>query len=261
MVAFAVLVVLLIPTVGDAQNSVPQVPRFVQVNSITVKLGMQAEFEDYLKKIIAAANKLNTNQRLITAQVGMGGSPMMYFVTSSFEKWADADGLEAAPSLLVKAYGDLEGAKILKAGRSTLESLEVDVVELIPDASTNPKTFMPPLAHTLVIRTDIDPALAADYRNYLSMLKAAQEKDPASPTAIRRASAVGPAGVFVTTEPFDKFADRDAWPGTEGLLKKAYGDAAAKMLLDQAARAIKSRVTYVLNYRPDLSRTMTAGTN
>jgi hypothetical protein len=260
-VAVAVLLALLLPRVGVAQNSVPQVPRFVQVNSITVKLGMQAEFEDYMKKIVAAANKLNTNQRLITGQVTMGGSPMMYFVTSSFEKWSDADGLESAPALLVKAYGDLEGAKILKAGRSTLESLEVNVVEQIPDMSTNPKTFMPPLAHTLVIRTDIDPALSADYRNYLGMLKAAQEKDPASPTAIRRVSVVGPAGVYVTTEPFDKFADRDAWPSAEGLLKKAYGDSAAKMLLDQAMRAIRSRVTYVLTYRPDLSRTMMPGTN
>jgi hypothetical protein len=120
---------------------------------------------------------------------------------------------------------------------------------------------MPPLAHTLVIRTDINAGKAAEYRNYLAMLKAAQEKDPASPTAIRRVSVAGPAGVFVTTEPFDKFADRDAWPSTEGLLKKAYGDAGAKMLLDQAMGAIKSRVTYVLNYRPDLSRTTMPGTN
>ncbi len=257
-VAITVVLALLLPRMGAAQS---QVPRFVQVNSITVKLGMQAEFEDYLKKIIAAANKLNTNQRLITAQVAMGGSPTMYFVTSSFEKWGDADALESAPALLVKAYGDVEGARILKAGRATLDSLEVGVVELLPDMSTNPKTFMPPLAHTLVIRTDVNPALASDYRNYLSMLKAAQEKDPASPTAIRRVSVAGPAGVFVTTEPFDKFADRDAWPNTEALLKKAYGDTATRMLLEQALRAVKSRVTYVTNYRPDLSRTMMTGTN
>jgi hypothetical protein len=239
-----------------------QPAEFMQVVTATVDLGMQAEFEDYIKKIAAAAAKVNAAQYLMAYQVVMGGSPGTYFIASPFENWAGADGLAAgAPGILMKAYGDVEGAKILKAGRATIASLDIGVSRLLPNLSTRPMLVMPPKAYLQIIRTEVDIRMQDEYRHYLSMLKAAQEKDSRSPTATRRISVAGPAAVFITTSPFDKFAERDAWPGPAEVLAKAYGEAEARMLQSQSLSAVRNRATYVARFRADLSRLPGAASN
>jgi hypothetical protein len=113
---------------------------------------------------------------------------------------------------------------------------------------------MPPKAYLSIIRTDVEFASQAAYTHYLSMLKAAQEKEPSPPTINRRVSVQGPAAVYITTQGFDRFAERDAWPSVTDLLRKNYGEAHAQVLNSQSAQAIRSRVTYVARFRPDLSR-------
>jgi len=258
---FAALILASLLTVPSLATPQSQVPEFLQVSTVTVKLGMQTEFEDYLKKIIAAASKLNSRQLLVTHQVTMGGSPLTYFVTSPFEKWAGADALESAPAILAKAYGDVEGAKILKVGRGTIETLDVAVYRLLPGMSTNPVPIAQK-AHLNVIRTEVELGMQAEYNQYLAMLKGAQDKDSASPTSIRRVSVAGPAAVYVTTQAFDTFAERDNWPNLADQLKKAYGDAQAQLILNQGTRTAKSRVVVVTTYRADLSKaTTTASSN
>jgi hypothetical protein len=183
-------------------------------------------------------------------------------MASPFANWAGADGLAGgAPMILNQAYGEVEGAKILKAGRSTIASLDIGVSRLLPNLSTNPRAFMPPKAYLQIIRTDVDPGMQAEYRHYLMMLKAAQEKDSRSPTATRRISIAGPAAVFITTSPFDKFAERDGWPGPGEVLAKAYGEVEAQMLQNQSLQAIRSRTNYVARFRADLSRLPGAASN
>ena len=251
VVALVVALVLAVPSVIVAQG---QPAQFVQVTSVSVKLGMQGDFEDYVKKIGAALTKINSPQRLVANQLTLGGSPTTYFFSVPFEKWADEDLFDAIPLVLTKAYGDLEGARILKAGRSTVDSIQISVYRLLPNLSTKPRTFDPPMAHSVSVRTEIDPAMTSEYEYYLSRLKAAQEQSPEAPTAVRRVSVQGPTSVYLSSQPFGKYADRDAWPATDQLMRKAYGDDEAKRILDMAARAIKNRVTLVLTFRPDLSR-------
>lgn len=251
VVAVAVTLALSVAQGVAAQG---QPAPFVQVSTVAAKLGMQGEVEDYIKKVVAGLNKINSPQRIAASQVTLGGSPTTYLFSSPFEKWADQDLFDAIPQMLIKAYGDVEGARILKAGRSAIDSIEVTVYRLLPNLSTKPKTFDPPMAHTLGIRTEVDPAMASEYEYYLSRLKAAQEQSPDSPTAIRRVSVFGPASVYITTQPFAKHADRATWPATDQLLRKAFGDDEAKRILEQGIRAVRNRTSLVLTYRPDLSR-------
>ena len=250
-VAFVVALVLAVPHVIAAQG---QPAQFVQVTSVSVKLGMQAEFEDYVKKITAGLNKINSPLRLSASQVALGASPTTYLFSVPFEKWADEDLFDVIPQVLTKAYGDLEGARILKTGRAAIDSIQISVYRLLPNLSTKPRTFDPPMPHSLAIRTEVDPTMTSEYEYYLSRVKAAQEQTPESPTAIRRVSVQGPAGVYITTQPFGKYAERDSWPVTEQLLRKAYGDEEARRILEQGAKGVRNRVTLVLSFRPDLSR-------
>ena len=53
---------------------------------------------------------------------------------------------------------------------------------------------------------------------------------------------------------FDKHAERDAWPRPLDVLRQAYGEAEAQRLNEVRLKSIKDAETFVVTYRPDLSR-------
>lgn len=248
----ALVFLLGLTPVVSAQNPPPE---FIYYVFNTAKPGAVADYEDYVKKIIAGANKIGAPQQIITFGMMMGGPNYTYFAVVPFNKWGDMDGWPSPTEILIKAYGEIEAAKIVKAGRAAIEKSETGVNRLLPNLSTKPRAFDPATWSFLsYMRTEVEPEMASAYEMYLAKVKAVQEQAPNAPTAIRRVSAQGTASVYTTARPFSKHADREGWASPGELLRKAYGEAEARHLTEINARCIRKRDNWVFAYRPDLSR-------
>jgi hypothetical protein len=236
------------------QTSPAQPTEFIQVITATVRAGAVTEYEDFIKKITAGANKIGAPQRWFVSHVSIGGPSLTYSIVLPFSKWSELDGWMTVPQMLLKAYGEAEGTKILKAGRAATERTETAVYRLLPDLSTRPKVFDPPARFVHLVVTEVEPAMVPAWESYLARLKAAQERSPQAPTAVRRVAVLGASNTYVTAVPFNKFADRDAWPANLAILSEAYGEAEARSLNDTRLRSTRNARQLVLTYRPDLSR-------
>lgn len=241
-------------SLAAAQAQPDQPAEFLQVITTTVRSGAVTEYEDFVKKITAGANKVGAPQRWFTSQLALGGPQFTYSIVLPFSKWGEVDAWTSVPQILSKAYGEAEGAKILKAGRAAIERSETAVYRLLPDLSTRPKVFDPPAAFVQLFVTDVEPAMVPAWEIYLARLKAAQEGAPQAPTAIRRVAVQGAANTYVTAVPFSSYAERDSWPGTPAVLREAYGEADARSLNETRLRCTRNARLLVLAYRPELSR-------
>jgi cellobiose-specific phosphotransferase system component IIB len=255
----AVLVLGLVLSSAFAAPLLAQQGDFTHVTWVTVKPGMTAEFEDYVKKITAGAAKINDPRQITAYSVALGGPQRTYAFARTFKKWADLDADPTIPQILAKAYGDVEGAKISKLGSSAIESSETRVSRTIPELSRAAPSGGGTAAYVFVIRTEVEPSMARSYRKYLDKLKAAEDKHDPSPVS-RRVSVLGDAQVWTTVRGFNKWAERDAAMLAGEAMNKAYGEEEARELTDRASGCIRNRTTYVLAHRPDLSRTGTAPT-
>jgi len=233
---------------------------YSHVTWVTVKPGMTAEFEDYIKKITAGATKANDARAVTAYSVAMGGPQRTYAFARTFRKWAELDTDLTIPQILAKAYGEMEGAKISKMGSSAIESSETRVSRVIPALSRSAPSGGGQTAYVFVTRTEVQPSMARTYRKYLDKVKAAEDKHDPSPVS-RRVSVLGDAQVWSTVRAFNKWAERDAVMNLADAMVKVYGEAEAREIADMAAGCIRNRTSYVLAYRPDLSRPGTAPTS
>lgn len=252
--ALLLLVVLGLPSPGATQSQPGQPAEFIQVITTTVKSGAVSDYEDFGRRIVAAANKVGAPQHWTTSQVILGAPGLTYNVVLPFSKWEEVDGWIPVRDVLLKAYGQAEGTRILKAGRAAIERNETAVYRLLPDLSTRPKAFNPPPAFIHLFVTEVEPAMVPTWETFLARLKAAQEKSPQGPTAIRRVAVLGASNTYVTAVPFNKFAERDGWQTNPALLRDAYGESEARSLDETRLKSTRSARQLVLAYRPDLSR-------
>jgi hypothetical protein len=236
------------------QRPPPQPAEFIQVITVTLRPGGVREYETFTRNITAGANKIGAPQRWLVSQVSLGGPGLTYNIVLPFNKWEELDTWMPIPQILSKAYGEAEGIKILRAGFAVIERMETAVYRLLPDLSSRPKVFDPPAAFMHVFVTEVEPAMVPAWEGYLARLKAAQERSPQAPTAVRRVAALGAANTYVTAVPFNKFAERDSWPTNLAVLQAAYGEAEARSLNDTRLRSTRNARQLVLTYRPDLSR-------
>jgi len=231
-----------------------KVPDFIETRTITIKPTAVSEFEDYVKKVVAGANKLGAPQRWLTYQLASGGPQFTYLVAFPFNKWEEMDRWTPTAEILTKGYGELEGTKLLKGGRACIEDYQITVSRTLHDLSTRAKPNDPPAAFVYNIRTEVDPDMSSAYELYLAKVKAAAEQAPNAPTAIRRVSVQGTSNVYSSSTYFNKHAERDGWPNGGELLRKAYGEAEARNLTETSLRAVRKREYRVLAFRADLSR-------
>jgi hypothetical protein len=240
------------------QSPPGQPAAFLEVLTTTVRPGGVPEFEDFVKKVVAGANKIDAAQRWSTYAVSLGGPGFTYNIALPFSKWGEVDAWTAASQILSKAYGEAEGTRTLKAGRASMERSETAVYRLLPELSTRPRVFDPPAAFLQLFVTDVEPAMVPTWEDYLARLKAAQEKSPQAPTAIRRVTVEGTSNTYVTAAPFNSFAERDSWPTNQAVLRAAYGDDEARRLNETRLRCTRNARLVVMSYRADLSRPATA---
>lgn len=240
---------LAVPTAAQQQPA-----EFISVTTVTIQGSGVSEYEDFAKKVMAAAAKADPTARVLGYQATAGAPGYTYLFARSFAKWGDMDAWMSVSQMLMKAHGDVEGGRILKAGRSPIVQSRVEVFRLLKDRSTRPRVFDPPRAHSLVFRTEVRPEMVPAYEEYLDKLKAAQEKVEGTPTATRRVAVLGPANIYLTAVPFDKYAERDSWLRPADVLRQAYGEAEAQRLNEVRLKSMKDAEVFVVNYRPDLSR-------
>ncbi len=238
---------------GSAQAQ-SQPKQFVQLLTIHTKPEGALDYEGLVKKVGAAAEKIGQNQRVLVYQVAVGGAGYTYMVLTYFDKWSETDGILSTPEILMKALGDVEGPKAVRALRTTIESTETAVYRLLPELSTKSKAYDPPPAFLQVFRTQVKPGMGREWERVIGRYKAASEQMAEAPTAIRRVSVEGPGSVYVTSSPYTKGADRDAWPSFTDVLKKAYGDEEARNLDQRRTDCIQHAEAFIMKFRPDLSR-------
>ena len=236
------------------QNQPSQPPEFVHVITVTARAGAIAEFEAFQKRIKASADKLNAPQGWLTSYVTIGGPSRTYSIVLPFRKWSEVDAWIPVPQMLIKAYGEAEGMRILKAGSAATEHTETEVYRLLPQLSTHPRFPNPPAPFVHLFVTEVEPAMVPRWEGFLARLRTAQEKSPQAPTAVRWVSVLGAGNTYVTAVPFNKFADRDGWPTNLAILREAYGEAEARTLDETRLRSTRNARQMVLTYRPDLSR-------
>ncbi|MGZ8797768.1 MAG: hypothetical protein ACXW2F_10495, partial [Thermoanaerobaculia bacterium] len=183
-----------------------------------------------------------------------GGPSFTYNFVIPFNKWEEMDSWPSIPQILTRAYGDAEGAKILKSGRDAIEHSESAVFRNRRNLSTRPRVNDPPAAFVMVVRTEIEPGMSVSYERFLSKLKAAQEQEQGTRTVNRSVSVLGPALTYMGANFFNKHADRDNWSAVPDLLRKTYGDADGQELWEGSLRGVRKREVFVQSFRPDLSR-------
>ena len=237
----------------------PPPAEYVTVASVKVKPAAVADFEDYLKKLNAAGLKIGLKVRADTYQVVQGGSPFEYNVVSGFQTLAELGAVPGVPAILTKALGEAEGGKVMRAGRTAIESVEFSTLRYLADMSTKPRL---PIASPFfqLVMVEIDPQMAAEYTDYLRKSKVAGDKFAGAPTTLRHNNTFGPAFVYLSAQPYNTWAEREKWAGPQAPLAAAYGEAEAAKLVAVNTRATRARTIRIVAHRPDLSRIPTGGT-
>ncbi len=159
--------------------------------------------------------------------------------------------------MLNKAYGEAEGAKILKAGRTNIETAETTIYRLSPTSSATTVVY-PLQRYGVMVRTAVKPDMQREYNEYATKVQEA-EKKLGLPGRIRRTSVQGTSNIYVSTILYQNQADRDAWAPPGDTLIKAFGESEGRRLLDLGNRAVQSREIIGLATRPDLSLMPAAG--
>lgn len=245
---------LAVCSVGSLQGQAPSDNPWAQVTRVTVHPGAAAEFEDYVKKIQAGRVKLGLPNAVIAYQVALGGNPYEYNFIMPFAKWEEVDANPSIPAILMKAYGEVEGAKILKAGRSATQEVNVEVYRVRLDLSTNVKAGTPPASKFVTLTvTEHHAETIGGYMRLLGKIKKAEEQNTSAQTVIRYVLNTGEGAVTVAARSSDTLAERGAGPGQGDVLQKFYGAAEAADMNELINKTIVRRSTVVLAHRSDLS--------
>jgi len=231
-----------------------EAPQFESVTMLTIRPGLEEEYEEWQKKLVAAAAKIGSTARVLVYQMAQGGPPNMFVTKTPFSRWADRDGL---PNILEQAYGASEAVKIGKAGRASVESVQTEVFSLLPRLSDTLKILDSPASFLYVTRNEIKPEMESAWRSlYVARQKLAREKTPGARQFIRRASIRGQQYVHWYESSFSKYADWDAELQLD--LRKFFTDVEIAQHNRARDESLIKRTQFVLRYRPELSRLGTA---
>lgn len=248
-VALVFLTVLAIA--GGAFAQMPgQHIQFVEIN---VKAGAEGQFEEYIKKIIEAADKVGAPQGWIFAQAALGASSPTYYVVLQFDKWSERDSWDQIPQLLTKAFGEAEAEKLMKVGGDATWGNETRVYSLDEERSWNLDKNAPAPYYT-IMRGKVKPDMVDEYDMVISKIKEAQENAAVKRVGIRRRVRFGPSWEFYSASPFSKWADLDEQGSLWENVAKTHGDTEARLLRKTLQGCYTEREFIVIATRPDLSR-------
>jgi hypothetical protein len=232
-------------------------PGFTQMVTTTVKASAVGDYEDYLKKLAAARDKigLRAPARTTVYTYRMGGPLFTYLSATPFANWAEIDSWLTPSETLTKAYGELEGGKVIKMMRAAVESQTIEVMRISPDLSRNLAAAPPPYTFAVMNRIELEPGTGPSYNMALTKIKAATEKAGNFPPQLVATIVHGPTPTYIQVTPFTKWADRDATTNINDALDKMYGENERRAILEIPGKLTKSRQSFVIMQRADLSWT------
>jgi len=246
---------LVVTTLLVAQSAAPPAAlpfAYVSLTTLTVKPAAIPDFENYVKRVGAGAAKIGVRPANWYT-MGRGGPGFTYVVAVRFAKWSELDERPSVIEILNKAYGETEAARIQAGGRAAIESSSSVFLRVLPELSAAP-SMETPLAHVRVTRVEVKGGTNSKFEVFVGRLKAAQEKAGGALPVVRYVTALGPSNVYMAAYFFNKYAEFETALGVPEALRKAYGDAEARMLEETSQSCITNLETYVLDYRADMSR-------
>jgi hypothetical protein len=252
-IAIGVVLSLVVATAAWSQTP----PGLTQIVTTTVKASAVGDYEDYLKKVAAARDKigLRAPARSTVYTYRMGGPSFTYLIVSPFANWAEIDSWTPPAEILTKAYGEAEGGKILKMMRSAVESQKIEVLRVSSDLSRNLASAPPPYRFAVLNRVELLPGMGQSYNAALSKIKAATEKSGGFPPQLVATIVHGETPTYIQVTPFTKWADRDAAPNFNEAMDKMYGESERRAIMETLGKATKNRESFVIAQRTDLSWT------
>ena len=221
-------------------------PQFLNIAVVSVKPGMDAEFQNFMKNTTnPALKKGGLMWRGVWQNTTAGGDAFEYVLVSPVGKFAEYDG----PGALEKGLGAQGFAAWLTKGASLVNSVRRFIVRTRPDLSfeRQPAT-QPKLA--VVTSIHVAPNRNSDFENYvkndfLPVMKQAQVTYLVSQTIFG-----GDANEYVTLTMRDSFADLDKGP----VLVQALGEEGAQKLLQKLPVGTVVHVERSISrFMPDLS--------
>jgi len=236
--------------------------RFQQVNEISVKPGQELVFENYVKKLAAAADKAGAKTYWTAYVVSLGKPGATYRVALNFNSWTDREAWSTIPAMMVKAYGQQEAERMMKEGGSATERSITEVWENLPNQSANaggtpaaPGNFV----RVQVVR--VHPDRSSDYEAMLTKLKPAYEAAAGKPVIGRSVLRTGANSGYTyrRTQQVGKMSDFDASSGPE-LLLKHFG-AQWTAMSAELNKMVTFRQEFISTRRADLSRVAPAATS
>lgn len=256
LLAVIAAVFLLAATVTTAQNYQPS--EYLELVRVHVKPGANAQFEDYIKKLIEAADKTNAGQSWLGGEVMLGGESNTYIFGLNFAKFEQLDSWDRIPEMLVKAFGEKEGLQILKTGTAAVEETHTRVYRYLPDQSSTITTMPTDMKAARLTVTSVKPDHLFAYNEAMVKARKAANETPNTPKAIRRVSVDGPSFTYLAIVPMMTHAERDSWLGPGDPILKVYGEYEGRKIIDTILGSMESNMSVVLAARPDLSRTPSA---
>ncbi len=227
--------------------------RFLNLYEFHVRPGHTTNWENFVKKVVESADKVNATQRWMTFQAVMGAESGTYYVTIPFEKWGDLDAWTQVPQMLSAAYGEEEAQKILQ-GSGEAASFRLETYALLEDFTTNfdPNRYASNLYR--VIRTQVKPEMNSTYRSLLARASSVEKADSDSPSTIRRATVLGEHFRYLASIPFNSFADLDTMQTFAETVEASMSELETQELYNSLRQCVDSREMFVLALRRDLSR-------
>jgi len=243
-----------------ASLAVAQSAKYHYNVTVTVKQGMSQQYEDYIKKIVEAAEKNGDAQNWYAFQPTVGTTGGQYIFVLPHESWAEKDSWTSPSDMLQKAFGEKEAATITRLGTVAVAKSETTESTLAPALSTHLDRNDGVRARYLVSTSHVSPGRGGDYTYGVRKIRGAEAKAEGSPRRTTRRQILGDRNVFTTATGFDSGAERDKWPAFGDYMSAAYSESEISQIMETLAGASERWVIVEIAYRPDLSHPEPAST-
>lgn len=221
-------------------------PQFLNLTIVSVKPGMDGEFQNFMKTTTNPALKKGGQMwREVWQSTAIGGDAFEYVLVSPVGKFAEYDG----PGALEKGLGAQGLAAWATKAGSLVSSVRRYIIRTRPDLSFAPQRTGPPKL-AVVTSVHVAPNRNSDFENYIKNDYMPVMKQAQVPYLVSQTIFGGDANEYVTLTMRDTFADLDKGP----VITQALGEEGAQKLLQKLPAGTVVHVERGLSrFLPDLS--------
>jgi hypothetical protein len=246
--ALAAWVVLWGPASANAQEAPPSLVRAL---TVTVKLGTEAQFEEFVAKFRAAHDKMGTSATWNAFQTVLGPENL-YTFGSFFSSFKDLP-TSAAP--LVEAYGEAEAARVIALWAASAETSTSGVWIARPDLSVPAAVGAAAPTHYYFEAVTVRPTNVDQFEAWAKAVTEANRKLYPNEPYTAYAPSIAGGGTYIFVAPVTDLARIDGWTETyDDRIERVFGKKERDRLvalLESSLVEVASRIDVA---RPDLAR-------